>query len=169
MKTVELVNVPDRNYSSGTVYVFNNCASLEKIERTENPLCRGNCDNFASGCTSLIEFDQDTSKVTSFYHMFDGDTSLETIKTIDGTVSKGFGDTFKNCSALKNIEITPSTIKLNISFADSPLLTDEAIQNIINGLATVTTQQTLTLHTDVKSKLTEEQNNEITSKNWKLA
>lgn len=168
IKTVELVNVPDRNFYDGTVYVFNNCTSLERIERTNNPLCRGNCDNFASGCTSLIEFDQDTSKVTSFYHMFDGDTSLETIKTIDGTASQGFASTFLNCSALKNIETTPSTIKCNISFGDSPLLTDASIQNIIDGLATVTSQQTLTLHTDVKSKLTDEQKNAIASKNWEL-
>lgn len=169
LKKVELVNVPDRKFDSGTVCVFNNCTSLEKIERTANPLCRGDCNNFASGCTSLIEFDQDTSKVTSFYHMFDGDTSLETIKTIDGTVSQGFADTFKNCSALKNIEITPNTIKLNISFVNSPLLTDVSIQNIIDGLATVTTQRILTLHADVKAKLTDEQNNTITSKNWKVA
>lgn len=169
IKTVKLVNVPDRNFTEGSIYVFNNCSSLERIERTNNPLCRGNCNNFASGCTSLIEFDQDTSKVTSFYYMFNGDTSLETIKTIDGTASQGFSSTFRNCSALKNIEITPSTIKLNISFGDSPLLTDVSIQNIIDGLATVTSQQTLTLHADVKAKLTDEQKSAITSKNWRLA
>ena len=169
IKAVKLVNVPDRNFYDGTVYVFNNCTSLERIERTNNPLCRGNCDNFASGCTSLIEFDQDTSKVTSFYHMFDGDISLETIKTIDGTASQGFADTFKNCSALKNIEITPGTINWSISFADSPLLSAKSVQSIIDGLATVTSQRTLTLHTDVKSKLTDEQKSAIASKNWKLA
>ena len=100
--------------------------------------------------------------------MFDGDTSLETIKTIDGTASQGFSSTFLNCSALKNIEITQGTIKLNISFGDSPLLTDVSIQNIIDGLATVTSQQTLTLHTDVESKLTDEQKSAIASKNWEL-
>lgn len=166
IKTVKLVNVPDRNFYDGTVYVFNNCTSLERIERTNNPLCRGNCDNFASGCTSLIEFDQDTSKVTSFYHMFDGDTSLETIKTIDGTASQGFASTFLNCSALKNIEITPSTIKCNISFGDSPLLTDASIQNIIDGLATVTTAQTITFHKDIA--LTDAQKQTINEKGWTL-
>lgn len=166
LTTISNLNMPK---VTNTVYVFNNCTSLEKIERTSNPLCSGNCDKFASGCTSLVEFDQDTSKVTSFYHMFDGDTSLETIKTIDGTASQGFADTFKNCSALKNIEITPGTINLNISFGNSPLLTAASIQNIINGLATVTSQRTLTLHTDVKSKLTDEQKSAIASKNWKLA
>lgn len=169
IKTVKFSNIPDRNFNEGSIYVFNNCTSLEKIERTANPLCRGNCDNFASGCTSLVEFDQDTSKVTSFYHMFDGDISLETIKTIDGTASQGFADTFKNCSALKNIEITPGTINWSISFADSPLLSAKSVQSIIDGLATVTSQRTLTLHTDVKSKLTDEQKSAIASKNWKLA
>lgn len=169
IKTVKFSNIPDRNFNEGSIYVFNNCTSLEKIERTANPLCRGNCDNFASGCTSLVEFDQDTSKVTSFYHMFDGDISLETIKTIDGTASQGFADTFKNCSALKNIEITPGTINWSISFADSPLLSAKSVQSIIDGLATVISQRTLTLHTDVKSKLTDEQKSAIASKNWKLA
>lgn len=169
IKTVKFSNIPDRNFNEGSIYVFNNCTSLEKIERTANPLCRGNCDNFASGCTSLVEFNQDTSKVTSFYHMFDGDTSLETIKTIDGTASQGFSGTFKNCSALKNIEITPGTINWSISFADSPLLSAKSVQSIIDGLATVTSQQTLTLHTDVKSKLTDEQKSVIASKNWKIA
>lgn len=169
IKTVKLVNVPDRSFVGGAFYVFNNCTSLERIERTANPLCRGDCNNFASGCTSLVEFDQDTSKVTSFYQMFVGDTSLETIRTIDGTASQGFIDTFRNCSALKNIEIAPNTIKWNISFSSSPLLTDTTIQNIIDGLATVTSQQTLTLHADVKSKLTDEQKSAITSKNWLLA
>lgn len=169
IKTVKFSNIPDRNFNEGSIYVFNNCTSLEKIERTANPLCRGNCDNFASGCTSLVEFDQDTSKVTSFYHMFDGDISLETIKTIDGTASQSFADTFKNCSALKNIEITPGTINWSISFADSPLLSAKSVQSIIDGLATVTSQRTLTLHTDVKSKLTDEQKSAIASKNWKLA
>lgn len=169
IKTVKFSNIPDRNFNEGSIYVFNNCTSLEKIERTANPLCRGNCDNFASGCTSLVEFDQDTSKVTSFYHMFDGDASLETIKTIDGTASQGFSGTFKNCSALKNIEITPGTINWSISFADSPLLSAKSVQSIIDGLATVTSQQTLTLHTDVKSKLTDEQKSVIASKNWKIA
>lgn len=168
IKTVKFSNIPDRNFNEGSIYVFNNCTSLEKIERTANPLCRGNCDNFASGCTSLVEFDQDTSKVTSFYHMFDGDTSLETIKTIDGTASQGFADTFKNCSALKNIEITPGTINWSISFADSPLLSAKSVQSIIDGLATVTSQRTLTLHTDVESKLTDEQKSAIASKNWEL-
>lgn len=166
-----LIGIANLNMPKVTrvIKMFNNCISLERIERTANPLCRGDCNNFASGCTSLVEFDQDTSKVTSFYQMFDGDTSLETIKTIDGTASQGFASTFQNCSALKNIEITPSTIKFNISFSDSPLLTDISIQNIIDGLATVTSQQTLTLHADVKAKLTDEQKSAITSKNWRLA
>ena len=163
-----LIGIANLNMPKVTrvIKMFNNCISLERIERTANSLCRGDCNNFASGCTSLIEFDQDTSKVTSFYHMFDGDTSLETIKTIDGTASQGFASTFLNCSALKNIEITPSTIKCNISFGDSPLLTDASIQNIIDGLATVTTAQTITFHKDIA--LTDAQKQTINEKGWTL-
>lgn len=45
----------------------------------------------------------------------------------------------------------------------------ESVRSIIDGLATVTSKRTLTLHTDVKSKLTDEQKSAIASKNWKLA
>nr|DAT84952.1 MAG TPA: protein of unknown function DUF285 [Caudoviricetes sp.] len=105
---------------------------------------------------------------TNVAEAFKGCSSLKEIGNIDINNVTNTGNLFSDCTSLERIEIVPDTIKINISFANSPLLTDETIQNIINGLAVVATQRTLTLHADVKAKLTEEQINLITSKNWKI-
>ena len=68
-----------------------------------------------------------------------------------------------------HIKFVEKSIKASIAFAQSSLLSDESIQSIIDGLATVETAQTLTLHADVKAKLTDEQIAQITIKNWSLA
>ena len=67
------------------------------------------------------------------------------------------------------IEFVAETIKVSISFINVNLLSAESIQSVIDGLATVTTAQTLTLNATVKAKLTEEQLATITNKNWNLA
>lgn len=76
---------------------------------------------------------------------------------------------FLGATALEEIRIKKETLYYSISFASCSKLSDASIQSIIDGLATVETSQTLTLHADVKSKLTENQIVQITSKNWTLA
>lgn len=97
---------------------------------------------------------------------------LEEIKTeLDCTSASNVSYMFARCYKLSEVRFTPKSILLSISFIDSSLLSAESIQSIIDGLAdlTGTTSQTLTLHADVKAKLTQEQLTAITSKNWVLA
>ena len=101
---------------------------------------------------------------------FFGCYNLHTIiGTIDFSKCSGFINAYSSCSELVNVEFLTNNIFYSISFAQSPLLSNESIQSIINGLATVEIAQTLTLHADVKAKLTESQIAQITSKNWTLA
>jgi hypothetical protein len=76
---------------------------------------------------------------------------------------------FQECKNLKYIRFVAECIKVSIAFPHASLLTAESIQSIIDGLATVETAQTLTLHADVKAKLTQTQLDTITGKNWSLA
>jgi hypothetical protein len=111
-----------------------------------------------------------TSAMTSVNTMFNDCILLETIQeplNFQNVITAN--NTFLTCNALKNIRFVAGTIKVNISFSSSSLLSAESIQSIIDGLATVETAQTLTLHATVKAKLTEEQIASITSKNWTLA
>ena len=75
------------------------------------------------------------------------------------------------CSALEDIEFVPETIKVLIEFYWCAYLTDKSVQSIIDGLADLTgsTAQTLSLHTTVIEKLTAEQMDRITAKNWTLS
>ena len=110
------------------------------------------------------------SSMSKAQETFSGCYDLHTIVgTIDFSQCSGFINAYSSCSKLVNVEFLPNNIFYSISFAQSPLLSDESIQSIIDGLATVETAQTLTLHTNVKAKLTESQIAQITSKNWTLA
>lgn len=76
------------------------------------------------------------------------------------------GSMFSSCIRLKEIRFISGTIKISISFFHSPLLSDESIQSIIDGLAVVTTTQTITFNSVVSNKLTAEQISQITEKGW---
>lgn len=105
---------------------------------------------------------------TAFY----GCSALkEIIGTFDLSECTNVKTPFTYCAALETISFAPGTIKLSILFNHSPLLTDETIQSIIDGLADLTdgTAQTLTLHATVGAKLTEEQIASATAKNWTIS
>lgn len=75
-----------------------------------------------------------------------------------------------SCHKLKKVNLT-GVIGDNFQVHQSAKLENESVQNIIDCLADLTgeTSKTLSLHADVKAKLTEEQIATITSKNWTLA
>ena len=70
------------------------------------------------------------------------------------------------CDELEEIRFVEYSIVKRISFRDSPKLSVESIDSIINGLETVDEQTKLTLHSDVVEKLTDEQWQVIYDKNW---
>ena len=102
--------------------------------------------------------------------MFARRTGLHTV-SIDGIADFSgcsYASTFAYCSALEHITGTIVGIENNISFSDSPKLTRESLLVIINGLAQVATQRTLTLHATAKERLTEDDIAIATAKNWQI-
>ena len=71
------------------------------------------------------------------------------------------------CDNLREIRFVPETIKRTLDFSRCSKLSAQSIQSIIDGLATVTTTQTLTLNSAIV--LTDEQKAAITAKGWTLA
>ena len=71
------------------------------------------------------------------------------------------------CTELREIRFVSGTIKLSLDFGNCSKLSAQSIQSIIDGLATVTTAQTLTLNSAII--LTDEQKATITAKGWTLA
>lgn len=71
------------------------------------------------------------------------------------------------CDNLREIRFVPETIKEIIDFSKCSKLSAQSVQSIIDGLATVTTAQTLTLNSAII--LTDAQKASITAKGWTLA
>lgn len=141
------------------------------------------CSNFTSlyGCfntcrsVNVIRL-RNTQNVSNWSYAIYGCNYLETLETLDfsAVVSGTIGTHCIYAGHIKTLKLVPETIKVSITFNSSDLTdgtngTFNSIQSIIDGLAPVETAQTLTLHKDVKAKLTEEQLATITNKNWNLA
>lgn len=110
-----------------------------------------------------------TKNIKDYTQAFSSCTAL---KKIDGVLDFSSATNVQymfGCQNLEEVTFAPNTLSLSISLAQSSKLTSESIQSIIDGLATVTTAQTLTLHADVKAKLTQTQLDTISGKNWNLA
>lgn len=123
--------------------------------------------NYARGLKYLRGID--TTKLTTCRNMISDCNLLETIEIpFDMSKHNAYHMTnmFSGCSSLVNVGFVAETIIESISFAHSPLLSADSIQSIIDGLAYVTTAQTLTLHKAIT--LTDEQKATINSKGWTL-
>lgn len=112
----------------------------------------------------------DTSKVTNFSNILQ--LNYTNINHIYGEIdcsSSGQSINGFNGNNLVTITFKAETIKSSIAFSVASKLSDESIQSIIDGIAQVTTAQTITFHAAVKAKLTEEQIATINEKGWTLA
>lgn len=149
--------------------LFYNCKALESIEQFNVSSATNLASLFAqSNNLKSIDFVNSTSKVTNFSGLFAGKTVLETVKGLDLSSATNVTNMFLGCSNLKNITFVENRIKINFNLGSSSLLSNESIQSLINGLATVETAQNLTIHNDVATKLTDEQKATISSKNWNI-
>ena len=115
----------------------------------------------------------DTSNVTHISNAFECMSGLEVIdgNPLDLSSVIDVLNMFNYNNALKEVRFVPNTIPLGLSFKPCPLLSNESIQSIIDGLADLTggTAQTLTVHQDVRNKLTTEQLDQIANKNWLIS
>lgn len=143
METVEVPNM-DAGTSS-TQGVFSFCSALKtaylpKIRRIGN--------QFFYSCRALEELTLGCAEVP--------------MVQINAT-------SLQYCNALVRFNLV-GAVETSFSLAQSALLDDVSIQNIVDSLADLSgkTAQTLTLHGDVGAKLTDEQKATITAKNWTL-
>ena len=95
-------------------------------------------------------------------------TTIEIHGTADFSNVTTFNVPFYGCEKMETITGVITGIKANISFVSSLKLTRESLLVIINGLATVTTQKTLTLHPTAKERLTEDDIAIAPAKNWQI-
>lgn len=166
LTTIGVLSIPKVQTFNNPFY---NCKALESIEQFNVSSAINLASLFAqSNNLKSVDFVNSTSKVTNFGGLFAGKTVLETVKGLDLSSATNLASMFANCSNLKNITFVENSIKINFNLGSSSLLSDESIQSLINGLATVETAQNLTINNDVATKLTDEQKATISSKNWNI-
>lgn len=114
----------------------------------------------------LISFN-DTSNVTNMYSMFYNCQNLTSIPQLDASNVITFDRAFYNCKNLKEFHMTG--MKASFDIKQSTLLTREALVEILNNLASVTSTKTLTMGPTNLEKLTDEDKAIATNKGWELA
>lgn len=129
-----------------------------------------------SGLTSLVSAFQQTN-VTKIYlkntqnvadwrYAFINASYLETLETLDFSSVKQLSNWISS-DYLTNIKFVSNTIKVSMNLGWCKKLTAESKQSIIDGLATVETAQTLTLHAD--AKILQSQVDSANAKGWTVA
>lgn len=119
-------------------------------------------------CYNLTTIPQlDTSNVEYMGYMFFYCKNLTTIPQLDVSKVTNMKDIFYNCNKLEQIHMTGMKVNFNISA--STLFTRDALLEILNNLATVTTTRTLTMGSTNLAKLTDEDKSIATNKGWTLA
>lgn len=140
------------------------------VEDNSTPINFRNSHRVTSSkpCLEVADFTEFNPKPTSIAEMFRSQNKLKSILGVfDLTNCTETTNFVRECSALEDVEFVPNTIKISISFDYCPLLTAKSIQSIIDGLATVETAQTLTLHSNVK--ILQSQVDSANEKGWTVA
>ena len=146
--------------------MFYSCSRLKTIPALNTSKVT-RMDSMFDGCTDLMAIPQlDTSNVTNMSSMFKSCSSLTTIPQLDTSSVKDMGFMFRGCSALTAIYMKNIKVSLNIS--GTALQHDALVELINNGLATVTTTQTLTLGSDKLALLSDSEKKVALDKGWTL-
>jgi hypothetical protein len=111
----------------------------------------------------------DGIKFSSFVHFAGNCVNLQTINgSIDLSESTNNDMCFMSCTKLVDVKFADGSIQKSLYIKQSDNLSDASITSIVNGLATVGTRQTLTVHVNVAGRMSEAQKATITAKNWEL-
>ena len=119
-------------------------------------------------CNNLITIPKlNTSNVTNMGDMFCNCFKLKIVPALDMSKVTYCDRMFSECSELEEIHITG--MKVSFSISSSNKLTESALVEILNNLATVTSTQTLRMGSTNLAKLTDEEKAIATNKGWTLA
>ena len=147
--------------------MFEHCDNLTSIPKldTSNVVSMLYMFQYCFKLTSIPQLD--TSNVTNMAYMFFYCRILTTIPKLDASNVTNMTDIFYSCNKLEQIHMTGMKVSFNIS--SSTLFTRDALLEILNNLATVTSTQTLTMGQTNLAKLTDEDKSIATNKGWTLA
>lgn len=108
-------------------------AILEKLDTSNGT----NFYYFCYNATDLVKVSCNFANAVQVYGAYRGCTALTTVENLNlskVSSSANLTNLFNGCSALKDVTVVENSIKANITFANSPLLTLESAKSILLGL-----------------------------------
>lgn len=152
----------DLIFQGSSIYAFAYCQVTDLVDALEK--CGVILDTSLSTSNNYMFYSAATKRLPPInltgHHLvnsvFNNCSNLENIEKIIVIENNRFSDTFANCSNLKNITFEGVIGQNGLSFADSPLLTDATLRNIVGCLKDFTgTSETrsITFHADSVAKL----------------
>ena len=164
----KLTSVPALNTSNATNmnYMFYYCSKLTSVPEMDTSNVTDMRNTFER-CESLTSIPLlDTSKVTNMYSMFYYCSKLKSIPALDVSNATSLDYMFNYCPNLEAIHM--HGMKVSFRIDHSTKFTREALVEILNNLATVTTSPILTIGLTNLAKLTDADKAIATGKGWKL-
>ena len=146
--------------------MFSSCSRLTSIPMLDTSKVTNmrNMFNYCSKLTSVPAMN--TSNVTNMSYMFQFCSNLTSVPAMNTSNVTDMGSMFNHCSNIETIHMHGMKVSFNISA--STKFTRDALVEILNNLATVTTSPTLTMGSTNLAKLTDADKAIATGKGWKL-
>jgi len=174
LTSLDMSNFNTQNVTS-MQSTFQDCGSLTSLDvsnfNTQNVTSMYCMFQNCAGLTSLDVSNFNTQNVTTMNSMFRncaGLTSINLGDKFDASMVSNVTNMFWDCFSLKTITGCIKNLRISLNLSFCPLDHDSAMR-IINGLATVTTAQTLTLSSTTKSTLSATEKAVLINKGWTLA
>ena len=158
------------NATKSTNYLFSNYTgtSVDGLISYIDTTNVTHMDYMFVGCKKLTSIPLlNTSKVITMVVMFRDCNKITSIPQLDVSNVTDMSYMFDNCTKLEEIHMTGMKTSFDISV--STLFTREALVEILNNLATVTSTKSLRMGATNLAKLTDEDKQIATNKGWTLA
>jgi hypothetical protein len=159
------INVSNNQFCMGQMFAFNNGVKRVVLNVPDGCMYMNSTFQVAKGLNEVV-LGFSTKNIVSYSATFNSSTVKKISGVLDFSSTTNDTNMFYNCADLEEVTFAPNTLSISMSLAQSSKLTSESVQSIINGLATVTTAQTLTLNKAIA--LTDEQKATIQTKGWTL-
>lgn len=191
MKTINKSDIPNSSNVINMTFMFRNCYQLTTIPELDTsnvvnmsgmfyecffikdiPLFNTSkvtdMSIMFNSCRMLTTIPQfDTRNVEDMSRMFEACYALTTIPSLDVRNVTNMAGIFNSCSSLTHIYMKNIKVNLDISF--TALEHDALVELINNGLATITTTQTLTMGSTKLALLSDSEKQVALDKGWTLA
>ncbi len=163
LTTIPLIDTSKALAMNFMFYYCKNLVSVPFIE-TGNVDSMSNMFNYCSNITTVPLFN--TSNVTNMSKMFYYCSKLTSIPAFNVSNCNNLKNMFDNCYKLKEIHMTGMKVAFNIT---PTALEHDAIVEVLNNLATVTSSPTLTMGSTKLALLSDAEKKIATDKGWTLA